>query len=216
MAEKKDKKESKPAISLGALEMIVILVILFGLGGMLINWISKHSDVFKHSYETFVFAFINFYAKFVVFSAIITTILIILIYIYVKKEAEVRQKLMNRVLPSKKEVEITGETNINNPKWKLVEDHMNSDDPSKWRLAILEADIMLSELLDSLGLPGEGIAEKLKSISPDDFENIEEAWEAHKIRNAIAHQGSDFLLTHREAKRVISLYEQIFAEFEII
>ena len=105
---------------------------------------------------------------------------------------------------------------IENPKWKIVEEHINSDDANKWKLAILEADIILSELLDSLQLHGEGIGEKLKNVEASDFDNLEQAWEAHKIRNAIAHQGSDFLLTQREAKRVIELYRSVFQEFKVI
>ena len=101
-------------------------------------------------------------------------------------------------------------------KWKLIQEHISSDDSSKWRLAILEADILLGELLDSLNLPGEGIGEKLKSVSVENFKNIEQAWEAHKIRNAIAHQGSDFSITQREAKRVIELFRLVFEEFGVI
>ena len=124
---------------------------------------------------------------------------------------------MSRVLPKEGEVESKSEdSTIENLKWKLVEEHMNSDDANKWKLAILESDIILSELLDSLQLHGESIGEKLKSVEASDFDHIEEAWEAHKIRNAIAHQGSDFLLTQREAKRVINLYKSVFEEFEII
>ena len=125
---------------------------------------------------------------------------------------------MNQVLPVGGDKKLKPEDYKveENPKWKIVEEHINSDDPNKWKLAILEADILLNELLESLNLPGEGIGEKLKNVEASDFDHIEEAWEAHKIRNAIAHQGSDFLLTQRESKRVIKLYESVFREFELI
>jgi hypothetical protein len=74
----------------------------------------------------------------------------------------------------------------------------------------------LAELLESLSLPGDSIGEKLKAVEKSDFDSIDEAWEGHKIRNAIAHEGSDFLITEREAKRVISLFKKVFSEFEII
>ena len=124
---------------------------------------------------------------------------------------------MAKVLPKEGEKKFSSDNAIiQNPKWKLVEDHMNSDDASKWKLAILEADIILNELLDSLQLHGESIGEKLKAVESSDFDHIEQAWEAHKIRNAIAHQGSEFLITQREAKRVIALYKSVFDEFKII
>ena len=124
---------------------------------------------------------------------------------------------MDKIMP------VGGESNSHadekemvNPKWQLVQSHINSLNQSDWKLAILEADIILAELLESMALPGDSVGEKLKAVEKSDFTSIDEAWEGHKIRNAIAHEGSDFLITEREAKRVISLYHTVFDEFEII
>lgn len=105
---------------------------------------------------------------------------------------------------------------IKNPKWERVLGHINSDNPSDWRLSILEADIVLDELLDSLGYIGDTIGDKLKKANKGDFQTLDAAWEAHKIRNAIAHEGSDFQLTQREAQRIIGLYREVFEEFDYI
>lgn len=102
---------------------------------------------------------------------------------------------------------------IVNKKWESILSHIESENPSDWKLAILEADIMLEELLDKLGYHGETIGEKLKSVEKSDFTTLDLAWEAHKIRNSIAHEGTDFLLNQREAKRVIDLYREVFEEF---
>lgn len=103
-----------------------------------------------------------------------------------------------------------------NPKWEKVLEHLNSPNASDWRLAILEADIMLAEILDKMGYHGTTIGDKLKSIEPSDFDTLDEAWEAHKIRNAIAHEGSDFTLNKPEAERVIRLFKKVFEEFKFI
>ncbi|MEI6843499.1 MAG: hypothetical protein WCK48_03285 [bacterium] len=103
-----------------------------------------------------------------------------------------------------------------NPKWQKILDHSESLNENDWRLAIIEADIMLNDLLSKLSLPGDTIGEKLKAVEKSDFTTIDNAWEAHKIRNEIAHQGSDFLLNQREARRVIELYRTVFDEFKII
>ena len=60
------------------------------------------------------------------------------------------------------------------------------------------------------------IGEKMKAIEKSDFLSIDLAWEAHKIRNSIAHIGSNFELNEREAKRAIALFETVFREFQII
>lgn len=103
-----------------------------------------------------------------------------------------------------------------NPKWERIQTHLDSLNENDWRLAIMEADIMLGEILDNLFLPGETMGEKMKMVEKSDFTTIDLAWEAHKIRNQIAHEGSDFALTSREARRVIDLYKQVFDEFKII
>lgn len=103
-----------------------------------------------------------------------------------------------------------------NEKWERVIEHINSPEPSDWRLAIIEADIMLDELLTAAGYHGDSVGEKLKAVESSDFTTIENAWEAHKTRNKIAHQGGDFPLNEREAKRAIALFESVFQEFKII
>lgn len=103
-----------------------------------------------------------------------------------------------------------------NPKWERVVAHIESQNEGDWRLAILEADILLSEVLDTLSLLGETVGDKLKSIEKSDLLTLSNAWEAHKVRNQIAHEGSDFILSQREARRVIELYKTVFEEFKII
>lgn len=101
-------------------------------------------------------------------------------------------------------------------RWEKIVELSESQNSSDWRLSIIEADIILDELLQKLQLPGETIGDKLKAVEKSDFNTIEAAWEAHKARNAIAHEGSGFLLNDRETRRIISLYEAVFREFEMI
>lgn len=103
-----------------------------------------------------------------------------------------------------------------NPKWEKVLTHVESTNSSDWRLAIIEADILLSELLETMSLVGDSIGDKLKSVEKSDFTTLDLAWEAHKIRNKVAHSGSEFILTQKEARRVIDLYEKVFKEFSFI
>lgn len=103
-----------------------------------------------------------------------------------------------------------------NARWEQILKHSESENPNDWRLAIIEADIVLDEMVKSMGYHGDSLGERLKHVEQSDFNSIEAAWEAHKIRNRIAHSGADFILTQREARRVISLYRQVFEEFEYI
>ncbi len=100
--------------------------------------------------------------------------------------------------------------------WKRIVKLSESESESDWRVAIIEADIILDDLLYKLRLPGDTIGEKLKGVEPSDFLSLEAAWEAHKARNNIAHGGQSISLNQREARRIISLYEKVFKEFYLI
>ena len=126
------------------------------------------------------------------------------------REAEEEQFAQN------KEAAAEAKSEMINKKWQKVLEHISSANPSDWRLAIMEADIMLDELLDKMGYQGDGIGEKLKTVEKSDFNSIDAAWEAHKVRNQIAHEGSEFQLSEREAKRIISLFEAVFKEFKFV
>lgn len=112
--------------------------------------------------------------------------------------------------------ELMGHTQEKNPRWAHVMDLIQSGSASDWRQAIIEADVLLDEMLTEVGLPGETLGEKLKSASRAHFTTLDLAWEAHKVRNDIAHGGSAFVLTDREAKRAIDLFRQVFEEFRFI
>jgi hypothetical protein len=109
-----------------------------------------------------------------------------------------------------------GITEKKREKWNKLIDLASSENENDWRLAILEADTMLDDMVNVMGYKGEGLGEKLKQIERSDFNTLDKAWDAHKIRNNIAHAGSDYVLTKREVRRVIDLYKQVFEEFEFI
>ena len=180
---------------------------------------TDHASNLHNSITAFLsnlpFDLINFFARYAVFSVLFSFVMFFVVWVYASKYMKMREEMLAKVTPIKDEVSLSQEA-VENKKWILVEEHINSDDPNKWKLAILEADIILSELLDTLNLPGTSIGEKLRAIEASDFTNIENAWEGHKIRNEIAHQGSDFLINQREAKRIIGLYQTVFEEFKII
>ncbi len=101
-------------------------------------------------------------------------------------------------------------------RWDRVQKFVTSENSNDWRQAILEADIMLEDVLTSLGYQGEGIGEKLKRVEKGDMKSLEEAGEAHGVRNRVAHDGAAFPLTQHEALRVINMYKKVFEEFYYI
>lgn len=104
------------------------------------------------------------------------------------------------------------ESETEHHRWKYVRELIESASPNDWRQAIIEADIILEDMLIRLGYVGDTIGDKLKSANVTRFRTLQEAWEAHKVRNDIAHQGSNFVLTDQLAYRTILQYENVFKE----
>ncbi|MFZ2303689.1 MAG: hypothetical protein WAV98_02795 [Minisyncoccia bacterium] len=97
--------------------------------------------------------------------------------------------------------------------WQVVLDHVNSESPAEWKIAILEADDILGEILEDQGYVGETVAEKLKTMSRTKIASYDDIWEAHKVRNEIAHGGAiDMDLSKKMARDTIAKFGNAFKE----
>jgi len=99
-----------------------------------------------------------------------------------------------------------------NERWSRVETYMTSLNPSDWKIAILEADNILDQIVERMGYAGTTLGERMKQIEASDFPYLEEAWVAHKMRNSIAHKGTDYELSRSDAEQTINIYHRIFRE----
>jgi len=123
---------------------------------------------------------------------------------------EVNEKI-NKALARRKEIERSA-----NPRWHYIETLIESPNDSDWRVAVIEADTMLEEILTEKGLSGSTVSELLEGAKESGYLNIQNVWDAHLIRNQIAHEGSDFSLSQVEGRRVINLYKSFFEEIKAI
>ena len=103
-----------------------------------------------------------------------------------------------------------------NETWESIRGKLLSETESEWRIGIIEADIYLDRVLDIKGVPGDTLGDKLKNVSPSILPSVQVAWEAHKVRNRIAHDGADFSLTMPEVRRVYSYFEIVFRDLGVI
>ena len=163
--------------------------------------------------DTFFGSLIHFMTYLFMFVALVLACMIFFSYLRWKEELKIAKKKINDAYKSPETIELP---KFKHPRWVTVLGHAESLNQPEWRLAILEADTMLAELLDKRGYQGLSIGEQLKSADPEKFRSLQDAWDAHKVRNQIAHEGSAFTLTERETKRVIGLYERVFQEFDFI
>ncbi len=103
-----------------------------------------------------------------------------------------------------------------NPRWELIENLVTSTSEADWRVAIIEADVLMEEALEYGGFTGAGVGEMLTNASDKSFKTYQFAWEAHKVRNDIAHGGSNYGLAKEDVIRTIGMYRAVLEEFGVI
>jgi hypothetical protein len=69
------------------------------------------------------------------------------------------------------------------------------------KLAIIEADKLLDQVLRSMAMPGETLGERLKSTAYR-YPNIRNVWGAHRLRNQLVHDTS-FEMGTRQARHAL-------------
>ncbi len=105
---------------------------------------------------------------------------------------------------------------VANPRWHYIQTLIESPNESDWRVAIIEADSMMEEMLKEKGLSGNSVSELLESAKESGYRSIQDAWDGHLVRNQIAHQGSDFPVSQVEGRRVIKMFQNFFEELRVI
>lgn len=132
-----------------------------------------HSDDFIKGFFTFKIIAAAFSVLFFVF--------IITILIKINGLREKSEKKSKSFIPDTEEF---------NKKWSGVLEKSQSTRVNDQKLSLIEADKMLDDVLKRMGYAGESMGERLKQLSGAQLPNIENVWEAHKIRNRIVHNSS--------------------------
>lgn len=171
------------------------------------------SDVTADSFMQTLLMLWNVYSFIAFFLAALFIVGIIYSYIRMGQLSEIEAKALADAEKAWRE---KYNNEPSNRRWAEVQAHLRSETPNDWKLAIIEADIMLGEVLNEAGHGGLTIAEQLKSASNNAFSTIQDAWDAHRIRNKIAHEGSDFVFNHSVAKEAIYKYQRVFEELGAI
>jgi len=97
----------------------------------------------------------------------------------------------------------------NQDRWEVIEQMFKSPDHNAWRIAIIDADSMLEDLVTQMGYQGSSFGEKLKSMQHAGIPWLQAGWEVHLLRNKLAHEGSRYPLNERESYRAYRIYENI-------
>ncbi|MCA9355448.1 hypothetical protein KC865_02755 [Candidatus Kaiserbacteria bacterium] len=161
-------------------------------------------------------SFLGSFWSFYTVLAYIVCIIFLILYVYAAVQKNLYYDLRTERLRAQEKLydeQIRG--NGTNSRLADIFTHSESDNPNDWKLAIIEADIILDSVLKNRGYAGDSLGERLRSISPSQLGSLNDAWEAHKVRNRIAHDGADYVLTKRMTEETIARYRRVFAEFGV-
>lgn len=93
--------------------------------------------------------------------------------------------------------------------WKKIIKKMDSGLESEYKLAIIEADVMLDEVLRRIGHTEEGVEAKINATTSSELKNVEEMKQARKVRNDIVYD-PDYHLTLEKTRETLKVYEETF------
>jgi len=146
----------------------------------------------------------------IIFLAIIIFSIVRLIEIQIFDKDEVKHEIHEAML-RQKEIDRNA-----NPRWHYIQTLIESPNESDWRVAVMEADSMLEETLIEKGLSGSTVSELLEAAKESGYRSMQDAWDAHLVRNQIAHEGSDYPLSQIEGRRTIKMFQNFFEEIRVI
>ena len=100
-------------------------------------------------------------------------------------------------------------------KWQEISSRIKTAEEANCKLGVIEADVLLDDVLKKMGYSGETMSERIERITQVQLKTISEHREAHSVRNNILHN-PNFKLTSKRAEEVIELYEKVLKEIDIM
>lgn len=90
--------------------------------------------------------------------------------------------------------------------WSKIKKRTETGAESDYKLAIIDSDDFLEEVLDSRGYDGDNFEESINKAGRLITPILKDVLEAHEIRNSIVYN-SDYKLSADQAKKVLAVYE---------
>jgi len=98
--------------------------------------------------------------------------------------------------------------------WAKVLKRLDTGKEADYKLAVIEADDLLNDILKKMGYKGETMAKILEQLDANILSNIEQIWKVHKIRNNVVHD-PDYKFSLEQAREALGIYEKTFRALEM-
>jgi len=90
--------------------------------------------------------------------------------------------------------------------WEKIAARLETGLETEYKLAVIEADGLLDDVLRKMGIKGDTLEDRLKGLTSATLPNLDEIGFAHKSRTEILHN-PDQPLSLDEARRLLKVYE---------
>ena len=100
-------------------------------------------------------------------------------------------------------------------KWQKIQQRLKTANEAEYKLAIIEADGMLNDILLRMNFRGETLGDRLKTLTSTIIPNLDDVWKAHQTRNNVVHD-PDYRLTLHEAQKTLLVYQTTFTNLDLI
>jgi hypothetical protein len=97
--------------------------------------------------------------------------------------------------------------------WQEIKKRLDGGMESEYKLAVIEADSVLNDVLEKMGFGGATLGERLNRVAPETLPTLSEVVEAHKIRNNIVHD-PDYQFSQEEAEKTMGVYEKALSDLQ--
>jgi len=173
---------------------MAVVEAIFNIFGVIIIWIRENLLIIQIS------------------SLFISSVLLVLIIFFIVKTNMLSEEIEHFI-------SVLGSKDLSRRRslkaWKQIQKRLKTGQANQLKLAVLEADRILNEILKMAGWPGKNLDERLEQAGPVELSNLEEIRQAHKLRNRIANE-PNFIITPNEAGLIVEIYKKVFQELNLI
>lgn len=99
--------------------------------------------------------------------------------------------------------------------WDKIKKRLESPNESEYKVAIIEADNVIDDIIRRMGYKGDNLSERIQNVPAGQLEHLDEIRAAHEIRNRVIHE-EDFAVSREQARDVIGNYEHFLRHFEVL
>jgi hypothetical protein len=100
-------------------------------------------------------------------------------------------------------------------RWEMILARLKRGDEANLKLAVIEADNLLDEILKRMALPGRDMGERLQQFETHELASLDRVWQAHKLRNQIVHEPG-IHITQEQAEEAVANIEAALKELEYL